>query len=171
LWHLSGGNCLRLFTGHTGNVTAIACAPDGRTLASADETGSIILWNLETGRRKKHMRGHGKGGIWSLSWSVESTVLVSAGADKTVRVWDTLKESNESKTADGAANKADGALTTKGATGAVTAAGGKKGAKEAGVSPDQIGVFPTKESPVYKVHFTRMNLVLAGGAYLPPPKV
>ncbi|KAF2266230.1 transcription initiation factor-like protein TFIID subunit 5 [Lojkania enalia] len=172
MWHISGGNCLRLFTGHTGNVTAIACSPDGKTLASADDAGNIILWTLDTGRRKKRMRGHGKGGIWSLSWSVESTVLVSAGADKTVRVWDALQETSESiaKTTDGTAGKADGALTTKGAVG-TSVPGGKKAAKEAGISADQISAFPTKDSPVYKVMFTRMNLVVAGGAYLPPPKV
>jgi transcription initiation factor TFIID subunit 5 len=166
MWHISGGNCLRLFTGHTSHVTAIACSPDGRTLASADEAGNIILWNLETGRRKKRMRGHGKGGIWSLSWSVESTVLVSAGADKTVRVWDALQETNESasKAADGSV--VDKAALTVGKSAA--SAPGKKGAKETGVSADQISAFPTKDSPVYKVVFTRMNLVLAGGAYLPP---
>ncbi|KAF1956822.1 WD40 repeat-like protein [Byssothecium circinans] len=170
MWHISGGNCLRLFTGHTGNVTAIACSPDGKTLASADDVGNIILWVLETGRRKKRMRGHGKGGIWSLSWSVESTILVSAGADQTVRVWDAIQETTESasKTSEAAAAKADGALTTKGASGAPVT-GAKKAAKETGVSADQISAFQTKDSPVYKVHFTRMNLVLAGGAYLPKP--
>jgi transcription initiation factor TFIID subunit 5 len=167
MWHISGGNCLRLFTGHTGNVTAIACSPDGKTLASADDVGNIILWTLETGRRRKRMRGHAKGGIYSLSWSVESSVLVSAGADKTVRVWDVLQETADAsaKGADGI-GKADGALTTKGASGQ-TVSTNKKQSKETGVSPDQISVFPTKESPVYKVQFTRMNLVLAGGAYLP----
>ena len=176
MWHISGGNCLRLFTGHTGNVTAIACSPDGKTLASADDAGNIVLWNLETGRRKKRMRGHAKGGIWSLSWSVESSVLVSGGADKTVRVWDVLMETPESYSSSGSKNdatkaaQADGALTTKGAgSGAKTSfgGGGKKKGVESAVSADLIGAFPTKESAVYKVAFTRMNLVLAGGAYLP----
>lgn len=168
MWHISGGNCLRLFTGHTGNVTAIACSPDGKTLASADDVGNIILWTLETGRRRKRMRGHAKGGIYSLSWSVESSVLISAGADRTVRVWDVVQETAESSTkaSDGGLAKADGALTTKGASGQ-TISTNKKASKETGVSADQISVFPTKESPVYKVMFTRMNLVLAGGAYLP----
>ena len=169
MWATAGGNCVRIFTGHPGHITAIACSPDGKTLASADEQGNIILWNIVTGKKMKRMRGHGKGGIWSLSWSAESSVIVSGGADKTVRVWDAVQVTTESasKGADGAAGKAD---TTKGAAGAVSGTG-KKGQKEAGVSADQIYAFPTKDSPVYKVAFTRMNLVLAGGAYLPPHKV
>lgn len=174
MWHTAGGNCLRLFTGHTGAVTALACSPDGRTLASADDAGTILLWNLESGRRKKRMRGHAKGGIWSLSWSVESSILVSCGADASVRVWDAALETNEGSSSTAKTGGAgeimavEGALSTKGASGApVVAAAAKKGAREAGVSADQVGVFATKESPVYKVAFTRMNLVLAGGAYLP----
>ncbi|KAF2657788.1 WD40 repeat-like protein [Lophiostoma macrostomum CBS 122681] len=172
MWATAGGNCVRIFTGHASNITAIACSPDGKTLASADDHGHIILWNIVDGRKIKRMRGHGKGGIWSLSWSAESTVLVSGGADKTVRVWDAVQVTTESasKGADGAAGKADGTLTVKGTGGAASGAG-KKSQKETGVSADQIYAFPTKDSPVYKVAFTRMNLVLAGGAYLPPPKV
>lgn len=166
MWHTAGGNCLRLFTGHTGNVTALACSPDGKTLASADDAGNILLWTLESGRRKKRMRGHAKGGIWSLSWSVESTVLVSCGADQTVRVWDVLLETAESAAKSGETAKPDGALSTKGGSGAPVSSA-KKGVKEVGVTADQVGVFMTKESPVYKVQFTRMNLVVAGGAYLP----
>ncbi|KAJ9647316.1 Transcription initiation factor TFIID subunit 5 [Coniosporium tulheliwenetii] len=105
MWDVGRGNAVRMFTSHTGNITALACAPDGQTLASADDVGTILLWDLKNGTRKKRMRGHGKGGIWSLTWSVESTVLVSGGADGTVRVWDVLlttAESNGKVVAEGA---------------------------------------------------------------------
>ncbi|KAF2084520.1 WD40 repeat-like protein [Saccharata proteae CBS 121410] len=161
MWHING-NALRMFTGHTGAITAISCSPNGKRLASADDKGDMFLWDIAAGSRIKRMRGHGKGGIWSLSWSVESSVLVSGGADGTVRVWDVLAETSESSGAAGA-----GGAT--GANGKVVGEGGA-GVKKKGemvVTPDQISAFPTKKSPVYKVGFTRMNLVLAGGAYLP----
>lgn len=163
MWELQRGQAVRLFTGHTGHVTALACAPNGQVVASADDRGEIILWDLASGRLIKRMRGHARGGIWSLDWSVESTVLVSAGADGTVRVWDVQTNNKEVQSKivgeGGAGTKIDGIST--GATAK------SKTKKDVVVSPDQISAFPTKKSPVYKVRFTQMNLVVAGGAYLP----
>ena len=155
---------MRLFTGHTGNITSMACSPSGRILASADDNGYIILWDILPGRLLKRMRGHGKGGIWSLSWSVESTVLISGGMDGTARVWDATKLADA---------PGQGRILGEGGAGAKIdvgnqpQAGGKKKGKETVVSNDQISAFPTKKSPVYFVKFTRMNLALAAGAYLP----
>lgn len=166
MWDIMKGSAVRMFTGHTGNVTTLECSPDGRSLASADDQGGIYLWDLNNGHLSKRMRGHGKGGIWSLSWSVESTVIVSGGADNTVRIWDVTQRQAD-KAADGAA-KADGTMTASTATSA-TAIQQKKSKKDVVVTPDQISVFPTKKSPVYKVHFSRSNLILAGSAYMPEP--
>ena len=168
-WDCSRGTAGRLYTGHTGNITAIACAPNGRLLASADDTGAIIMWDLGNGRRLKRMRGHGKGGIWSLSFSAESSLLVSAGMDATVRVWDALTQTEAGGTVVSAKPGADGAGKAEaGGVSGVAGPGGKKlKAKDATVTVDQISAFPTKKSPVYKVRFTNMNLVLAGGAYTP----
>jgi transcription initiation factor TFIID subunit 5 len=164
MWDISRGNPVRMFTGHTGNITAIECSPNGQILASADDQGSIFLWDLASGTRIKRMRGHGKGGIWSLSWSVESSVLVSSGADMTVRVWDVLQKPGVAA-AGGDASKTDGAAA--GGSAAGVAGEKKKSKKDVVVTQDQISAFPTKKSPVYKVQFTRSNLVLAGSAYLP----
>ena len=172
MWAVTNGYPVRMFTGHTGNVTSLACSPSGKILASADDAGTIILWDLAPGRLLKRMRGHGKGGIWSLSFSVESTVLVSGGADGTVRVWDVVLPAEAPEQGriipEGSASmKIDGGGQS-GAAGVSGPGGGKKKkGKEVVVTPDQISAFPTKKSPVYKVRFTGMNLVVAGGAYLP----
>lgn len=166
MWDIQRGSAVRLFTGHTGNITALSCSPNGKLVASADDRGEILLWDLATGRLSKRMKGHSRGGIWSLDWSVESSVLVSGGADGTVRVWDVQPATTSSSDGKiigegGAGTKIDGRETTGGGQ-------QKKGkGKDVVISPDQISAFPTKKSPVYKVRFTQMNLVMAGGAYLP----
>ena len=175
MWSFSTGECVRVFSGHTEFISALECSPNGKILASADGAGSIILWDLAKGTMIKRCRGHGKGGIWSLSFSVESTVLISGGADGTVRLWDVEVPADPYKNGEGetigTGGQADATRIT-GATGsgqqtAATGASGKKKAKETMITPDQISAFPTKKSPVYKVKFTRMNLVMAGGCYLP----
>ena len=171
MWSVSTGSSVRMFTGHTGNITSLACSPSGKILASADDVGTIILWDLGPGRLLKRMRGHGKGGIWSISWSVESTVLVSGGADGTVRIWDVVgpNDAGQGKVVgeggSGVKIEGIGQVGAQGSAG-VTGTGKKKG-KDVVVTPDQISAFPTKKSPVYKASFTRQNLVVAGGAYLP----
>ncbi|CAD6587857.1 MAG: Transcription initiation factor TFIID subunit 5 [Alectoria sarmentosa] len=168
MWAVANGYPVRMFTGHTGNITSLACSPSGKILASSDDAGTIILWDLGPGKLKKRMRGHGKGGIWSLSWSVESTVLASGGADGTVRIWDITVGNDASGQGrvigeGGAGQKIDGNAAQMQA---VAGAGTKKKGKDVVVTSDQISAFPTKKSPVYKVRFTRQNLVVAGGAFL-----
>ncbi|EXJ91567.1 transcription initiation factor TFIID subunit 5 [Capronia epimyces CBS 606.96] len=192
MWSVTNGNAVRMFTGHTAMITSLACSRNGKLLASADETGLILIWDLGPGRLLKKLRGHGKGGIWSLTWSTESTVLVSGGQDCTVRAWDVTGPAKEAAPptakpdgtgAAGAAGKSDGtnagnaAVPTPnislasgsagGAPGVGATGGHKKRGKEAGVSNDQISAFLTKHSHVYLTKFTNMNLVLAAGAYLP----
>ncbi|KAK5084350.1 Transcription initiation factor TFIID subunit 5 [Lithohypha guttulata] len=166
MWSVASGQAVRMFTGHTSPITALACSRNGKLLASADEGGNILLWDLGPGKLLKQLRGHSKGGIWSLSWSVESTVLVSGGADQTVRVWDVnlpAKEGSVAKPGDGA--KPDGTTTSNAVT--VSTANTKKKGKGPSVSADQISAFLTKKTPVKYVGMTNMNLIIAGGSFLP----
>lgn len=177
MWSFVTGECVRVFSGHTDFISALECSPSGKILASADGGGSIILWDIASGQQIKRCRGHGKGGVWSLSFSVETSVLISGGADGTVRLWDIEIPSDSQKTADGEvigtggqadANRISGAAGGAQAAGGAAAAGGsKKKGKDTMITPDQISAWPTKKSPVYKVKFSRMNLALAGGCYLP----
>ncbi|KAK3685811.1 WD40-repeat-containing domain protein, partial [Podospora appendiculata] len=217
MWSVITGGCVRIFTGHADYISTLQCAPNGKILASADAGGNIFLWDIEKGARIKRCRGHGKGGIPSLSFSAESSVLVSGGLDGTVRLWDVELPNDPAKAVPGitgavqpgqqpdgvvvagdsiaVAGAADGRSITVGggggggapataAPGASTAATGvpasgggggggggggtgKKKGKEVQITPDQISAFATKKTPVLKVRFTRMNLVIAAGCYDP----
>ncbi|KAI1138366.1 WD40 repeat-like protein [Hypoxylon sp. FL0543] len=179
MWAVVNGDCVRIFNGHTEYISAMECAPNGKILASADIGGNIFLWDIQKGTRIKRCRGHGRGGIWSLSFSVESSVLISGGQDNTVRVWDVAMPAEGSRPAnqqDGdntivaAGGQTDGkqaGQTGQPASGSAAGGTGKRKGKEVMITPDQISAFPTKKTPVMKVQFTRMNLAIAGGCYYP----
>lgn len=178
MWSMVNGDCVRIFTGHTEYISALECAPNGKIFASADIGGSIYLWDIEKGTRIKRCRGHGRGGIWSLSFCVESSVLASGGQDNTVRVWDVEMPAEGSRpvnqpdgdgtiVAAGAPNDGKQAGQAAQPTSSSVSGTGKRKGKDVTITPDQISAFPTKKTPVMKVQFTRMNLVIAGGCYNP----
>ncbi|CDR42608.1 CYFA0S10e00210g1_1 [Cyberlindnera fabianii] len=164
MWDVQKGNSVRIFSGHTGAVNAIAVSPDGRWLASAGEDTMINIWDIGSGRRLKSMRGHGRSSIYSLAFSQEGSVLISGGADSSVRVWDIKRGTTE------AGPVPDPFPTSDDPTTSVN--GGSKEKieearrrKEIVPTADHLASFFTKRTPVYKVHFTRGNLVLAAGAF------
>lgn len=67
-----------------------------------------MLWDLGSGRRLKKMTGH-TGFIYSVDFSADSNVLVSGGADGTVRVWDVNKDTSS----DGAVAALTGGVDAK----------------------------------------------------------
>lgn len=163
MWDIQTGDSVRLFLGHSAPITSVAVSPDGRWLSTGSDDGVIIVWDIGTGKRIKQMRGHGKNAIYSLSYSKEGNILVSGGADQSVRVWDLKKFTNE-----------PGLEPEQQFT-------GYSGDMEASINldikeygrrrtifptPDLISSFHTKKTPAYKVKFTRTNLVLAGGAFI-----
>lgn len=117
MWSVSNGNCVRIFTGHVDYISVLECSPNGKVLASGDIGGNIFLWDIAKGTRIKRCRGHGRGGIWSLGFSVESNIIVSGGQDNTVRVWDV-----ELPAAEG--NRTAAAAQHDGSDGTIVAASG-----------------------------------------------
>lgn len=71
-----------------GALRTVAVSPDGRWAASAGDTGTIVLWNLDTKQAiAEPLRGHA-GTVWDVAISPDGARLASAGQDGSVRVWD-----------------------------------------------------------------------------------
>ena len=113
---------MRLFTGHRGMVTSLAMSPDGRYMASGDEDGAIMMWDLGSGQSITPLMGH-TGCVWTLAFrhviveaiyaimcflqniscdddvffffSCEGSLLASGSSDNTVRLWDVNASSKQ----------------------------------------------------------------------------
>lgn len=73
----------------------------------------IWLWDLGSSRPIKKMSGH-RAPIHSLSFSAESSVLVSGSADCTVRCWDVKSAGGERARGEGADGRRGGGVDLAG---------------------------------------------------------
>jgi WD40 repeat protein len=75
------------------NLASLAAAPDGQTLATGHDDGTIRITNLRVRREVAILRGH-TASIHALAFSASGDVLASGSGDGTVRLWraPTLKE-------------------------------------------------------------------------------
>lgn len=107
LWDVPTGRRLKILHGHTAPVWSIAFSPDGNQLASISADRTVKLWDIATGECLNTLIGHGDG-LYSvktflpsgrsgrkgaITRPVEPTqslnyMIASAGADRTIRIWD-----------------------------------------------------------------------------------
>ena len=77
---------LRTLEAHRDIVNSVAFSPDGKTLASDGGDGTVILWEVSTGKRLRTLTGH-IGGI-AVAFSPDGKTLASGSWDGTVLLWD-----------------------------------------------------------------------------------
>jgi len=87
VWNTSTGEALAVLA-HPKTVFGIAVQPTGGLLATACWDGKVRLYGLPSFRLQAELSGH-TGGLYSVAFSpLDPSLLASASADRSVRIWD-----------------------------------------------------------------------------------
>lgn len=81
------GDAVRSFLGHRNSVNTLALSPDGSLLASGDENGNLMLWELDTGKLIFSVV-LGPAGVVSVAFLPYSNIILGASADGSVKLID-----------------------------------------------------------------------------------
>ncbi|KAI8063519.1 WD40-repeat-containing domain protein [Gongronella butleri] len=73
---------------HTRFVHSVQFSPNGQFFVSAGADGKIFLYDGQSGDKIDSFGDAHSGSIFSVSWSADSTQLLSSSADKTAKLWD-----------------------------------------------------------------------------------
>uniref|UniRef100_A0A672Z997 WD repeat domain 1 n=1 Tax=Sphaeramia orbicularis TaxID=375764 RepID=A0A672Z997_9TELE len=75
---------------HSQFVNCVRFSPDGSRFATGSADGQIFIYDGKTGDLIGSLGGEKahKGGIYAVSWSPDSSQMISASGDKTVKLWD-----------------------------------------------------------------------------------
>ncbi|XP_076012593.1 WD repeat-containing protein 1 [Genypterus blacodes] len=75
---------------HDRFVNCVRFSPNGNLFATAGADGKIFLFDGKTGEKTGELGGQKahNGGIYAVSWSPDSSQLMSSSGDKTVKLWD-----------------------------------------------------------------------------------
>ncbi|XP_075050766.1 WD repeat-containing protein 1 [Mixophyes fleayi] len=82
-------------SGHSRFANCVRFSPDGNRFATAGADGQILLYDGKTGEKITNLGGEKAhdGGIYAISWSADSTQLLSSSGDKTAKIWDVAANS------------------------------------------------------------------------------
>ena len=98
IYNTSTWESVKVLEGHAGSILSLDWSPDGSRLASGEGTDQILphnqaeckyhikIWNITTFEEELTLIGH-TDSVISVSWSKDSSKLVSASDDRNLRMW------------------------------------------------------------------------------------
>ncbi len=87
LWDSTSGRELKVFQGHSAEITAIAFSKSGQLLASAAADMSVKLWDIASGASRGTILGH-RVEVLSLAFSPDGNLFATGGRDGSIKIWD-----------------------------------------------------------------------------------
>jgi WD40 repeat protein/serine/threonine protein kinase len=87
LWNLMEESPVLLANTNQNNIFGLAFSPDGKTLATADQSHALTLWNVTNHTKRNRLLGHGQA-IYAVAYSPDGKSLATGGRDETIRFWD-----------------------------------------------------------------------------------
>ncbi|KAJ1548082.1 hypothetical protein HK096_005567, partial [Nowakowskiella sp. JEL0078] len=81
------GALLQSFQGHTNSVHCVVYSPDGQTVASSSDDGTIKIWIASSGKCANTLSGH-IGAVNSVAFSANGQRLISGSFDHHIKIWD-----------------------------------------------------------------------------------
>jgi WD40 repeat protein/tRNA A-37 threonylcarbamoyl transferase component Bud32 len=84
-WFTKTGKPAFTLRGHRGEVTSVACSPDGASLLSGSQDRTVKLWDIR--RYDDDLTFRASSGYTSIAFSPNGVSLASAPRDKAVLIW------------------------------------------------------------------------------------
>lgn len=94
MWEPTNGQLLQSFSisgtessiGHHNIVSGLDFSPDGTRVATSDDDGLTIIWDLTSGKPLLPLSSH-EAPVFSIAFNPNGTQLATAGFDGTARIW------------------------------------------------------------------------------------
>jgi WD40 repeat protein len=97
IWEAANAGEAYSLHGHKAGVTDISWSANAQVIASSDFNGNVYLWNVTSGQKIKNWEAHPQG-ISSVRF-LPNHDLVTGGADKAIKLWDSNGKAKATKLA------------------------------------------------------------------------
>lgn len=87
LWHAGSGQWLATLEGHkAGGVWTIDFSPDGTSLVSGGQDGTVRMWDLQSYNCQHIVKAHNNW-VWSVVFNQQGNLIATCSDDGTVKIW------------------------------------------------------------------------------------
>ncbi|KAF1768573.1 hypothetical protein GCK72_000385 [Caenorhabditis remanei] len=145
VWDVCSGTRVRLFGGHKASIIGVKFSPCGRYIVSLDIIGNLMVWDLAYQRLVAAEVTEQKGTKGHISFTRDGGVFAVSHGNANIQLY-SLDNLTSSVQSTGAHN--DAFMEPK-----------------INMEGFQIGSYPTKQTAVIGLHFTRRNLLLGFGCF------